>query len=930
MEEFMSEALYFPGQRRWERYTYRSRADKKHKVYQNRYYCSLEVEEFENKTEFALNYGGRLCMFPKSTCPENRIGKGNCKEQVRHCDPAWPDHLDREKCQRYSHLVTFKNDEGRETYYKNPHCARCNFVNVSSSNLKCFNPPDNFDYSNRRANHRGMIPVFSVLMDFSSKDCNNENELWDPIHMKCQKILCGYLFKLENGQCVRDETVFEKLRNSSFLDNSCPKILLQGYLARENGSVFMNTSKKIYDVGSYEVVNISHILICNENHHYLLKFSDAHKLLTLIVMVISIVSLAFHICIYMLVPRFRNLPGKNLFSLACCLFIAHILFLTGIGATWYHELCVSLSAILHYFWMASFCWMNVMSVDVCRTFRSQLYRGDLNSRKTYICYSLYAWGVPALVVLIALVFDNVDIVADYRPEYGTDYCWINNRYGLILFFVMPVGAIIIENMVLYFVTICCICKQAKAASYAGTRSQSVKKSQTPSEDKGAKGSHKLGKLHPQAHRARKDRVRLVLYAKLGVIQGLTWLLGVLGAFADIPILWYFFTFFNGLQGAFIFLGFDLKRKVTESVWEAITGKPWKKKHHLSQTNNHTVSTFTHSRSSKSSSESEGENQLDTSVSHLGAEDRSSLPFDDALWSGKAKHSKPKTSQKSSQRIVGYKATGTAHRGSTNSTKTLSPDDSGTSSRSRVRNGDLRGSVVKGKFADERSEDFAALSRVRAGLGIKESSLNKRRKSDLQKVVDLLQQLQQAKNPNNIHGVVQLLLTKSGSNAEGNRRKQLNLADAVTQLPDKKSMSTKIKKTTQESDGNAAAIFSSGSIKSSEEIFVPQPISCVQKKSRPKSLSNLASDSSQRIPTKFPSSQHCSSVEKIVTRPEQLGDTSRNGSRPQSFVQVSQVALAVAKMQRKQGVQDKVDKYGRSPITCNNKSREMENHFESLV
>ncbi|XP_066976733.1 uncharacterized protein [Macrobrachium rosenbergii] len=930
MAEFMAEAQYFPGQRRWERFTYRSPADKRHKVYQNRYYCSLEVEEFENKTEFALNYGGRLCMFPKSTCPKDRIGKSfYCKEQVRHCHPSWPDRLDREKCQRYSHFVTFRDDEGRETYYKNPHCARCNFVNVSSSHLKCFNPPGNATSSNRRANSRGMIPVFSVLMDFRSKDCNKENELWDPIHMKCQKILCGYLFKLENGQCVRDEKVFEKLRNSSVLDDSCPKILLRGYLARENGSVFMNASKKIYAVGSYEIVNTSHILICNEGRHYLLKFSDAHKCLTLIVMVISIVSLALHIAIYMLVPRFRNLPGRNLFSLACCLFMAHILFLTGTGATWYHGLCVSLSAILHYFWMASFCWMNVMSVDVCRTFRSQMYRGDLNSRKTYICYSVYAWGVPALVVMLALVFDNVDVVADYRPEYGTDYCWINNRYGLILFFVLPVGAIVVENMVLYFVTICCICKQAKAARYAGTRSQSVKESQTGSEGKGTKGHHKHLKTQSQGHRGRKDRIRLVLYVKLGVIQGLTWLLGVLGAFADIPILWYFFTAFNGLQGAFIFLGFDLKRKVTESVWEAITGRPWKKDHHLSQTNNHTVSTFTHSRSSKSSSDSEGDNQLDTSVSHFGAEDGNSLPFDDTLWSGKNRHGKLKSCQKSSSRLAGCQTTGAEH-GSKNLAKTLSPEDSGTCSRSRVRNGDLRGSVVKGKFADEKSEDFAALSRIRAGLGINETAVsNKRRKSDLQKVVDLLQQLQQAKNPSSIHGVVQLLLNKRGS-LEGNQCKQPNPSDAVTRLHDKNNTSTNSKKAARELDENAAAVFPTGSVKSSEERFAPQTLPCVQKKSRPKSSSNFTSDTSQHYQTKLPSTKHCSSVEKIATRHKEPSDTSRSGSRPQSFAQVSQVALAVAKMQRKQGFPHEADKYGRRSLTSSKTSREAENHFESLV
>ena len=63
---------------------------------------------------------------------------------------------------------------------------------------------------------------------------------------------------------------------------------------------------------------------------------------------------------------------------------------------------------------------------------------------------------------------------------------------------------------------------------------------------------------------RKECIRFLLYIKLGVIQGLTWTTGFLAAFTGLPACWYFFTILNGLQGTFIFLSFDLKKKVNYS------------------------------------------------------------------------------------------------------------------------------------------------------------------------------------------------------------------------------------------------------------------------------------------------------------------------------------------------------------------------------
>jgi len=66
---------------------------------------------------------------------------------------------------------------------------------------------------------------------------------------------------------------------------------------------------------------------------------------------------------------------------------------------------------------------------------------------------------------------------------------------------------------------------------------------------------------------RQDQTLFYLYLKLFVIMGLTWIFGFIAAFARVQFLWYPFIVFNGLQGAFIFVMFDMKRKIGYMLWD---------------------------------------------------------------------------------------------------------------------------------------------------------------------------------------------------------------------------------------------------------------------------------------------------------------------------------------------------------------------------
>lgn len=58
-----------------------------------------------------------------------------------------------------------------------------------------------------------------------------------------------------------------------------------------------------------------------------------------------------------------------------------------------------------------------------------------------------------------------------------------------------------------------------------------------------------------ANRQRKDKWLFLLYTKLALLMGLTWVFGFVAAYADSVILWWLFIFANSLQGFFILVAF---------------------------------------------------------------------------------------------------------------------------------------------------------------------------------------------------------------------------------------------------------------------------------------------------------------------------------------------------------------------------------------
>uniref|UniRef100_A0A665WSZ7 Adhesion G protein-coupled receptor B2 n=1 Tax=Echeneis naucrates TaxID=173247 RepID=A0A665WSZ7_ECHNA len=116
---------------------------------------------------------------------------------------------------------------------------------------------------------------------------------------------------------------------------------------------------------------------------------------------------------------------------------SNLLILVGQSQTLGKGLCTVTAAFLHFFFLASFCWVLTEAwqsyLAVIGKMRSRLIR------KRFLCLG---WGLPALVVAVSVGFTRA-------RGYGTaSYCWLSLEGGLLYAFVGPAAVIVLVNMLI--------------------------------------------------------------------------------------------------------------------------------------------------------------------------------------------------------------------------------------------------------------------------------------------------------------------------------------------------------------------------------------------------------------------------------------------------------------------------------------------------
>ncbi|CAL4165981.1 unnamed protein product, partial [Meganyctiphanes norvegica] len=182
-----------------------------------------------------------------------------------------------------------------------------------------------------------------------------------------------------------------------------------------------------------------------------------------------------------------------------------ITLIAGLDATANIAACAIVAFVLHYFFLASFCWMGLEAANIGHFFI--LKHETILTRIRY--QHLSAYGLPAFVVVVTLISTG-------GIGYGTEhYCWLNTENGVIWALVAPASIILVFNMIIIIWVLRIITAGAEQkVAQTGAVKQSVTKvrdSLTEEERRDAQGNVK----------------RLLM---LTVMLGPTWLLGFISSY----------------------------------------------------------------------------------------------------------------------------------------------------------------------------------------------------------------------------------------------------------------------------------------------------------------------------------------------------------------------------------------------------------------
>lgn len=75
--------------------------------------------------------------------------------------------------------------------------------------------------------------------------------------------------------------------------------------------------------------------------------------------------------------------------------------------------------------------------------------------KTFFLYSIFAWGLPLIITLLAFFVDFYQIFDHkYLPNFGVATCWFQeiNSFAHILYFIVPISVLIFANFIFFFLT----------------------------------------------------------------------------------------------------------------------------------------------------------------------------------------------------------------------------------------------------------------------------------------------------------------------------------------------------------------------------------------------------------------------------------------------------------------------------------------------
>ncbi|XP_076876939.1 LOW QUALITY PROTEIN: adhesion G protein-coupled receptor B3 [Brachyhypopomus gauderio] len=179
-------------------------------------------------------------------------------------------------------------------------------------------------------------------------------------------------------------------------------------------------------------------ILAQQPREITMEFSGVPSVTLIVGCGLSCLALITLAVVYAILWRYiRSERSIILINFCLSIICSNILILVGQTQTHNAGVCTMTTAFLHFFFLASFCWVLTEAwqsyMAVTGKVRTRLIR------KRFLCLG---WGLPALVVAISMGFTKA-------KGYGTpQYCWLSLEGGLLYAFVGPAAAVVLVNMVI--------------------------------------------------------------------------------------------------------------------------------------------------------------------------------------------------------------------------------------------------------------------------------------------------------------------------------------------------------------------------------------------------------------------------------------------------------------------------------------------------
>lgn len=228
----------------------------------------------------------------------------------------------------------------------------------------------------------------------------------------------------------------------------------------EDNFTYFTSYSSLSDTTSEDVLNatqISSTYISKQN--LTTSNSSISKFYPIIVaeMILSVICLILTIIVYSILPDVKNVHGKNLISLSSCLLITFTLLCLDLVLRLHitYTFCFAIAVITHVAFLGTFFWTNVMAYDIWNNMTSMKAKTEIKGQSwKYFNYSCYAWTATILTALPAVVLESTDLVAPmYRPRFGVKRCWLSGKTAFIYYFNLPVGVILLGNLIMFISTV---------------------------------------------------------------------------------------------------------------------------------------------------------------------------------------------------------------------------------------------------------------------------------------------------------------------------------------------------------------------------------------------------------------------------------------------------------------------------------------------